>query len=197
MTLSDILKAIWMKIQLRGTLYGDKGGQFDKAYKVKDPWQMGSEREQLRFQETNRIIDQDIGHVTTLLEVGCGEGHQTEHFIKLCDRLYGFDVSDTAVARAMQRCPGTRLVTADIFSYQPPQDQLKFDLVVACEVLYYIKDVPAALARMNELGRNCLVTYFESGPHILDPFFASITNRNVRTIQVGDTRWKLVWWKAQ
>jgi len=33
---------------------------------------------------------------------------------------------------------------ADIFSYQPEIE--KYDLVVACEVLYYIKDIPPLLS---------------------------------------------------
>jgi SAM-dependent methyltransferase len=192
MSIVNFFKLIWLRIQQRGTLYASKNEQFDKLYQVSDPWRMGSELEQFRFQETNRIIEQELGAVVTLLEIGCGEGHQTEHLDRLCGQLYGFDVSKTAVGRARQRCPAARLSVADIFSYPP--ELKKFDLVVACEVLYYIKDVPAALERMSELGSHCLVTYFQSGPCVLDAFFNNIEGAETRVIKVGDTSWKIVWW---
>lgn len=194
MGIVNFLKLIWLRVQQRGTLYASKNEQFDKLYQVSDPWRMGSELEQFRFQETNRIIEQELGTMGTLLEIGCGEGHQTEHLSRLCGQHYGFDVSKTAVDRARQRCPGARLSVADIFSYSP--EVKKFDLVVACEVLYYIKDVPAALERMSELGSHCLVTYFQSGPCVLDAFFNDIEGAETRVIKVGDTSWKIVWWSS-
>jgi len=36
------------------------------------------------------------------------------------------------------------------------------DLVVACEVLYYVKDIRKFLYRMPDLGRACLITYHAS-----------------------------------
>ncbi len=194
MTIAERFKWVWMTIQHRGILRTSKNAQFDSIYQISDPWQMESEREQLRFQETNRIIEQELGKIGTLLELGCGEGHQTAYLSRLCERLYGFDVSKAAVSRAQQRCPEARLSVADILSYQP--ELKKFDLVVACEILYYIKDVPAAISRMNELGARCMVTYYQFGPCNLDPFFSGIKGMKSKIIQAGDFSWKAVWWNT-
>lgn len=192
MTIANIFKSVWVRLLQKGTAHSGKNARFDKLYHVSDPWQMESEREQRRFQETNRVIEEELGSIGTLLEIGCGEGHQTEYLGSLCESLYGFDVSKTAINRARQRCPEARLSVADIFSYQPEIE--KYDLVVACEVLYYIKDIPAALERMSKLGKKCLVTYYQSGPCALDPFFKNIENIETRVVNAGDASWKIVWW---
>lgn len=192
MNMVELFRLAWVRLLQKGTVHASNNGRFDKLYHVSDPWHMGSEREQLRFQETNRLIEQELGSLGTLLEIGCGEGHQTEHLTRLCDQLYGFDVSKTAVGRAQQRCPDAKLSVADIFSYQP--EVKKFDLVVACEVLYYIKDTAAAIARMSELGTRCIVTYYQSGPCVLDAFFNNSDGIGTRVIKAGDTSWKIVWW---
>lgn len=192
MSIAELFKLVWVKLLQKGTVHASRNGRFNQLYHVNDPWGMGSEREQFRFIETNRILEEELGSIDSLLEIGCGEGHQTEYFGRLCEHLYGFDVSGTAVSRARQRCPGALLSVGDVFTYQ--SELKKFDLVVACEVLYYIKDIPAALGRMSELGSKCLVTYYQSGPCVLDQYFNDIPNIKTRVIQAGDTSWKVVWW---
>jgi 2-polyprenyl-3-methyl-5-hydroxy-6-metoxy-1,4-benzoquinol methylase len=192
MLIVKMCKAMWKELVQERAARADKDGGFEKLYSANDPWQMESDREQFRFQETNRIIEREFGKVGTLLEIGCGEGYQTEHLSRLCDRLYGFDVSKTAVDRALRRCSEARLQVADMFGYRP--EIKKFDLVVACEVLYYVQDVPAALARMRQLGSRYVVTYFLSAPYMLDGFLRDIDNLQSQVITFGDTSWMVVWW---
>lgn len=192
MSIADFFKSVWLRLLQKGTVHASRNGRFNHLYHVNDPWGMGSKREQVRFLETNRIIEEELGDIGSLLEIGCGEGHQTEYFGRLCENLYGFDVSKTAVSRAQQRCPEAQLFVADVFSCQP--ELKKFDLVVACEVLYYIKDIPSALRRMSELGSKCLVTYYQAEPCDLDSFLDKIQNIEIRIIQAGDISWKAVWW---
>ena len=153
---------------------------------------MDSEKEQLRFKETNRIIKEELSNVENLLEIGCGEGHQSKFLNQVCQNLYGFDVSKTAIDRAQTRCPDGNLFVADIDSYQ--LDRAKFDLVVACEILYYVKDIPRVLKKMNELGRNCMVTFYQSGTCDLDKYFDGNKYIKSKVIQSGQVSWKVVWW---
>jgi SAM-dependent methyltransferase len=192
MVIVELCKAMWKEFLQNRAVRASKAPAFEALYSEIDPWQMESDLEQFRFHETNRTIEQEFGKVGTLLEIGCGEGYQTEHLSRLCDRLYGFDVSNIAVDRARRRCPETRLQVADLFSYRPEIE--KFDLVVACEVLYYYKDVPAALARMRQLAGQYVVTYFLYGPYILDGFLSDIDNLKSRVITFNDTSWVIVWW---
>jgi hypothetical protein len=68
------------------------------------------------------------------------------------------------------------------------------DLVVACEVLYYMKNIPAALNRISQLGRACFATYHDGRSKLLDPHFSSISNRQKSTFRFGDSCWRAVWW---
>src|SRR5438128_5834682 len=124
---------------------------------LKDPWGFTDPWEETRFTETNRILLREFGQVKTLLEIGCAEGHQTLHLMQTCRQLYGLDVSARAVRRAKRRCPGAILQVGDLTSVVRLAGAPKrFDIVVACEVLYYFRDVTLTLQQMRELGRACL-----------------------------------------
>ena len=92
-----------MKYALRGVGGSDNIRRLDLAYYVEDPWNMDSDRESRRFQATNRIIEHNFGRVGSLLELGCGEGHQTQYLARLSDQQYGIDVSAQS-GRARDAC---------------------------------------------------------------------------------------------
>jgi predicted TPR repeat methyltransferase len=79
---------------------------------------MNSEAERFRFATTSRLILNHFGRSKKLLEIGCGEGHQSEKLANVCDKL--FDVSRRAVERAARR--GTRglFAVGDVFTVGLP-----------------------------------------------------------------------------
>lgn len=156
-----IVSKVWRRYAMRGIGANDNHAGLDKLYALPDPWGMTTEREQSRFAQTNAVIAAHAGHVGTLLEIGSGEGHQSEHLASLCDQLYGLDVSERAVERARERLPAARFGVGEITAlpWEPPPGG-KYDLVVACEVLYYLSDIGKAVEAMSSLGRACLVTFF-------------------------------------
>lgn len=156
-----IVSKVWRRYAMRGIGANDNHAGLDKLYALPDPWGMTTEREQSRFAQTNAVIAAHAGHVGTLLEIGSGEGHQSEHLATLCDQLYGLDVSERAVERARERLPAARFGVGEITAlpWEPPPGG-KYDLVVACEVLYYLSDIGKAVEAMSSLGRACLVTFF-------------------------------------
>ena len=182
-----------MKFALRGTGNGDNHARLDVAYKVRDPWNMESPLEHARFQATGTLIANTFGHVGSLLEIGCGEGHQSEHLAKQCDRLYGLDVSATAVERARARVPAAQFAAADIHSH-PWVDQ-RFDLVTAFEVIYYMKDVRAAIERMSVLGRTCMITCYAPTLARIAGELDRIPGAQRTWIFHGSTVWLVVWWR--
>src|SRR5262245_47425886 len=93
------VRRTWIKYALRGVSGHDAHDRLDRAYRVPDPWAMDSDRERFRFVETNRAIVDAFGRIGSMLEIGCGEGHQSTYLVGLCDRLTGIDVSATAVGR--------------------------------------------------------------------------------------------------
>jgi len=160
-----------------------------------DPWQMESPLERHRFEETNRIIEAEIGRSATLLEIGCGEGHQTAHLVRVADAVHGVDVSEIAVARARAAVPNATFGVADLLTCPQLAGGVQYDLVIACEVLYYIQDVPAALRALNALGRRRLVSYFQGEATRLDGYFSGVPGLRSHVIARDGTAWKIVWWE--
>jgi SAM-dependent methyltransferase len=190
---ADKLKKIWMRFALRRVRYSNNYKKLDAFYMVSDPWRMESPWEQYRFAETNRLILERFGRVGSLLEIGCGEGHQSLQLGQVCQRLTGLDVSARAVERARRRCPGAEFLVGDVFS-EEVSVRAPFDLVLACEVLYYISDVPAALRRIQALGRNSLVTYYAGEMENLDPQVLSLHRAVSQILEFKHARWRAAWW---
>jgi 2-polyprenyl-3-methyl-5-hydroxy-6-metoxy-1,4-benzoquinol methylase len=179
---------------LRRVHYRNRHQQLDMLYRIEDPWDLNSAREHFRFKETNQLIQREFGHVASLLEIGCGEGHQSQHLEQVCDRLHGYDVSTRAVERARKRCP-TSTFSVGALSDIPDSGAPLYDLVVACEVLYYIKDVPAAIATMSRLGTSCLLTYYQTQQEHLDRTIIPLKLGDRSVITNGNEAWIAVWWR--
>lgn len=187
------LRDCWKRMALRRVHYADRADRLDLLYRVEDPWQMTSPREQARFAWTNRLIAAQFGRPASILEIGCGEGHQSQHLSHVCGQLYGIDVSRRAVERAARRCPHSTFAVGDPFTANLPG---VVDLVVACEVIYYVKDVPAFLARLAQLGRACLVTYYHGQAPALAPYFAALTDGHREQFRYGEVEWTAVSWRS-
>jgi 2-polyprenyl-3-methyl-5-hydroxy-6-metoxy-1,4-benzoquinol methylase len=156
-----LVSKAWRRYARRNLGANDNHAGLDRLYALPDPWGMTTERERSRFQQTNAVIESLLGRVDTLLEIGSGEGHQSEYLARLCTRLDGVDVSTRAVARARERVPQCRFGVGEVTALPwSLHDGARYDLVVACEVLYYLGDIPRAVERMSQLGRSCFVTFF-------------------------------------
>lgn len=158
--LRGLMRKVWRKVAMRNLSGSDNYKQLDRLYAMPDPWHMASTKEQFRFEMTNALVEAKVGHVGTILEVGCGEGHQSQRLAALCDQLYGIDVSARAVERARQRVPAAVLDVGTLPAVPRTPPGGRFDLVVACEVLYYMSDIAGAVDAMAALGDTCLVTFF-------------------------------------
>jgi SAM-dependent methyltransferase len=193
--LGPALKRQWIRIPLRGIHFADQHDRLDLLYRVRDPWEMDSDPQRFRFRETNRVIEERLSPVHSVLEVGCGEGHQTEWLLRVCEALVGIDVSRRAVGRARERCPSATFAVGDVFSSEPPLRNEPFDLVVACEVLYYMSDVPSVLQRLSALGRACLVSYYDAPAERLDPDVLSLPGVERELVHYGEAKWTVAWWR--
>ena len=174
---------------------GDEAARFNRLYLVRDPWSLGRQSEKFRFGVTNRVIVENFGRPANLLEIGCGEGLQSIELRHVCDRLYGIDVSGRAVKRAKRWCPQATFAVGDMYSLPQSIPLKRFDLVTACEVLYYMADVAGALSRLSELGRACVVSYYDGGREMLDAHVRKISGVQVENISYEDTSWTLAWWR--
>lgn len=183
----------WTRALLHDTHYGDRHKKLNALYRISDPWGLDCSKERFRFAATNMIIKREFGVVGTILEIGCGEGLQSLYFSEICERLYGIDVSPMAVARAQERYPSGDFKVGDIM--RPLDWSEEVDLVVACEVLYYVKDTRKFLHRMSELGRACLISYHAPHRVHLEPEIAVRRNAKSEVLKYDTTEWIASWWK--
>lgn len=193
-TLMSLWRGFWTRLVLHGVHYRDSYSRLDALYRLHDPWNMEDEAERFRFVQTNLLIESQFGHVGSILEIGCGEGHQSRELLRVCDSLYGIDVSPRAIARAKERCPQGRFAIGDMFQCKLLSEVPRFDLVLACEVMYYMRDIPAAIARCSQIGRACLVTYYQSQLAGLDPYFRAVPGAHNSSMSHGSKIWHTVMW---
>lgn len=190
------MKRGWMKIALREISDNDNHAELDRVYRVPDPWNLDSPTEHVRFESTNRVIERNFGKVGDLLEIGCGEALQSEYLQRLCQRLHGLDVSATAVQRARERIPAATFEVGDLGQQPWVHQGRRFDLAVACEVLYYISDVPATFEHMNRVADACFVTYLSSAGHKLDAVIDAIPGVRKDWSNYGGNCWLMAWWRS-
>lgn len=179
---------LWKRFRLRNLSYSDRYGAINSLYRVEDPWEMVSAKEQARFRATNELIEREFGRVNTLLEIGCGEGHQSVHLAQLADRLVGLDVSERAVERARHRCPACSFEVAELLKWSPEPEE-RFDLVTACEVLYYVKNIHAAIERIRVLGKAAVITYYDKQAGELSSALESLGDAVCGTFSFSGTTW--------
>lgn len=188
------IKDRWRGLVLRRAHYGGSPRRFELLYVVSDPWQMHSDAEASRFAWVDQLLEAHLKPASTILEIGCGEGHQSVHLARHCDHLFGVDASQLAIARCRRRCPRGLFKVGNparlSFAYTP----LVFDLVVACEVVYYMRDPARCIERLTCLGRACFVTYYDEQFEALDPWFEQVAE-GYDTHEFGGTSWRAVWWR--
>ncbi len=165
-----------------------------RARRRGDPWNFTAPHEQFRFQETNRVITQQFGRVGSLLELGCGEGHQSEHLVQTCDQLTGIDFSPLSVERARERVPQAEFEVGNLEALDLTAGTKQYDLVVACECLYYLRDMEAALRQIDAIGRQCLVSSVQLRMLSLDAILTAHPGVQHETIEASGARWRFYWW---
>ena len=189
-----VIRRSWMKYAMKGVAGADAYVRLERAYALEDPWNLNSALEISRFEWTNKVIQDHFGALDSVLEIGCGEGHQTSYLQRLCRNTHGLDVSARAIERARRRLPSAQFAVADL-AHQPwGEARGRFDLVTACELLYYVSDIGATLDRMSHLGKHCLVTVFApAAPRVWAALRERIANR--RDWYCFDrTVWVAGWW---
>lgn len=170
-----------------------------RVYRVRDPWGLDVPSEHLRFKETTQMIRNRMGeHFGSILEIGCGEGLQTKYLAPLADRIIGIDPSQHAIKRAETlNISNATFEAGDLLNFPSSAKDCVFDLVTACEVIYYLEDnqLERAFQNLNQLGRMCVVTYYQGMYGRLDPFFNSKPVKS-EALQTQSGEWRFVWWRS-
>ena len=166
----------------RTAWYSDDHNELGRIYQIlKDPWNIQvSQYEQTRL----RLLLEEVQRHPheSVLEVGCGEGVFTSLLTTIAQRVVAIDVSDTAVARARERCPTATYVTTSLNDFVPGH---AFDLVICAETLYYIQDVRQAIEKLSSLARYCVVSYIGREARRLNGYFEQVPSAQMRKYEIG------------
>lgn len=195
MKLLKHIEGLWRRVLLRGTSFTGAYGKIRVLYAMEDPWEMASAREQHRFAQTRAQLQTLSAAYDNILEFGCGEGHQSAHLNTLCQRLYGVDISAAAVARARRRCPEGQFEVAaleDAASVFPDQ---RFDLITACEVLYYATDIETILSQLQTRTDRLYVSNYKPRSDLMKAHFSGPGWRALADITFKETVWECFVWE--
>lgn len=195
--LRRLARRIWMRRALRHVDGHDNYSGLEKIYRLRDPWNLDSPPEHRRFEITNDLIARHFGRVGSILEVGCGEGLQSAYLSRLCTRLEGTDVSSIAISRARQRLPEVNFHVGELSALNWDGARPQFDLVVACEVLYYMSDIRRAINQMNDLGKACFISFFAPEAHKVSPIVDDIPGATRYWASHEGRTWLFAWWVPQ
>lgn len=190
------LGRLWRRIMMHGTAFSNSYGKLKVLYAVEDPWNMTSEQEQHRFGETNRQLAALSPRYGSILELGSGEGHQSVFLRKLAERHFGIDISDIAVRRARNRCPGSQFAAAGFEDVARVFASQRFDLICACEVLCYASDLSGVLPALQARTDRLYVSNYKPRSKRMRADFSGDGWRPLEDIVHGDTVWECFLWEA-
>ncbi len=186
---------LWKGAMLRGSSFTESYRRLRMLYSMEDPWDMASEREQTRFRLTNDMLAGVVPHYDRILELGCGEGHQSAHLAKLTAALDGVDISPQAIDRARQRHPEGNFAVSKLEDVPQLYAGQRFDLITACEVLYYIKDSGPVLTALQGMSDRVFVSNYRPRYEMMQHLFTGPGWRHLGEIAVEDTVWDCAIWE--
>jgi len=187
-------RAFWSGRWLDAGRYSSNYRRMDRLYLLEDPWKLSSAREGARFRQTNAMIADIAPGCGTLLELGSGEGAQTAHLLQVSRHVTGIEVSPIAVGRARHAVTDAEFLIGPAEEAERLVGRRRFDLVTACELLYYTLDIETIVETMKALSPRILVTNYEKRAHMLAHHFVGPGWSRLEDIVVDGTRWRCHLW---
>lgn len=173
---------------------------FDALYRrCVDPWgSLVSSHSQRKYRDLVALLASR--RFANALEIGCGLGILTRQLTLVAERVRGVDISAVALEAARKlsaEYPSIHYQQADLFALD---EQVRFDLVVLADVLYYIlppfeSRLKTALGRVEQLlapgGTLLLANRHYSGwdpPSRLTRAIHSAFSKSLQLRRVSETR---------
>lgn len=183
---------MWFRSSPQGWRYR----RMHRLYLLEDPWQLASPRERKRFDLTNAMIAGIAPDCDALLEIGSGEGEQTAQLLKVARQVTGIEISETAVARARQTAPDAEFFVGCAEDAEALLGTRRFDLITACEMLYYAPDAGRVLDTLKTLAPRILVTAYEKRARKLGAHVEGAGWSRLEDMVVDGARWHCHLWRA-
>lgn len=193
-----MIRQLRVALSRAGLRPGEYSGDYrilQRLYESPDPWRLQSPKETRRFELTCAMIERIVPACQDLLELGCGEGVQSEYFARVARRVTGIEVSAKAVARARQRVPQAEFHEARAEDARAIVGNRRFDLATACEMLYYSPDAARILADLKGFAPRVLVTNHLRQSRWLSPLLEGPGWHRLDDIVVQNTVWRCDLWE--
>ncbi len=117
------------------------------------------------YQDTVELIIKYINPEMEILDIGCGTGIVTNQIAPYAKHIRGIDISDGMLRIASEKADAAGISNVDYANLtleEAVRDSGKYDCVIACNLLYFIKDIDRFLslvgAAMEENGLFISVT---------------------------------------
>jgi SAM-dependent methyltransferase len=178
---------------------GQYGGDYERMnalYLAEDPWKLASERERDRFEQTNAMITGAAPGCGSILELGSGEGIQTQYLLQIAPSVTGIEVSRQAVERAHLRLPEVQFCVGRAEDVETLVQGRRFDLITAFEVLYYARDVAFILTELQRLAPKILITNYYKRAGKLAHHFEGPEWTRLEDIRTDGMIWRCDLWCA-
>jgi 2-polyprenyl-3-methyl-5-hydroxy-6-metoxy-1,4-benzoquinol methylase len=195
MPLINMFRKLWVRYWLRNVKFSGRYDDIKMLYRVKDPWNLTDPAENDRFVQTNKRISELIPNCRRLLELGCGEGLQTQYLAQISEQVYGVDVSPLAIQRAEKNCPGAVFKAGTAESVAELFPDTRFDVVTACEVLYYVREIPPVIQSLQSHADSIFVTNYLPRSEVIRHNFQSDGWTKQEPIVSGDRVWECFLWR--
>ena len=143
----------------KGAPASDRRHYWEALFETPDPWNYGSDYERVKYDRTLALVP--VG-VELAMELACAEGRFTERLARAVGHLTAADISETALARARERCAGLANVSFQRLDLIEDAFPTGLDLIVCSEVLYYLDD----RAKLQNVCRR-LADALAPGGHLL------------------------------
>jgi 2-polyprenyl-3-methyl-5-hydroxy-6-metoxy-1,4-benzoquinol methylase len=186
---------LWTRVMLRHTAFTGSYGKLRALYARRDPWNMASKREQHRFQATNDLLSGVQATYESILELGSGEGHQSASLARLTDRFHGIDISEFAVRRAQNLVPQGAFRVGPLEAIERIYPDVDFELITACEVLYYLPDPATVLPLLQARCQQLFVSSYSERTEGLRAALKGPGWQSLPDIRYQDTAWNCFLWQ--
>ena len=164
---------------------------FEMIYLFKNPWNLNSKEEIYRYEYLNNFLIKKNNNkkYSNILEIGCGEGIHTNYLLNISDKIISLDISKNAINSAKKK----NIKNAEFHNniIEKFKTNEKIDLIIASEVVYYIKDIKKFIENIERFKTNYIITYYSYENHKLDKYFTH-SNYHIEIFSAYGQKWFII-----